>query len=228
MAGSEFTGWQASSAELLDGALWAISVDESSDFWRFLAVLRVIVSLCGNRALVLNDSIHDASAALISHMPHVVSTALANVLCGSENRNVALQMSAGSWRDMTRVALTDPDRTRAMVAENRRNVADLLGSVIEELSFAKKMLERSDGDSAVASDERAFFAKADSWREYKYKERAVACDKSAGDLRELRFALDCAGDWQSQLIQSAQSGEQIVGVAFSDSAVACALRNSKW
>lgn len=227
MAGSEFTGWQASSAELLDGALWAISVDESSDFWRFLAVLRVIVSLCGNRALVLNDSIHDASAALISHMPHVVSTALANVLCGSENRNVALQMSAGSWRDMTRVALTDPDRTRAMVAENRRNVADLLGSVIEELSFAKKMLERSDGDSAVASDERAFFAKADSWREYKYKERAVACDKSAGDLRELRFALDCAGDWQSQLIQSAQSGEQIVGVAFSDSAVACALRNSK-
>lgn len=228
MAGSEFTGWQASSAELLDGALWAISVDESSDFWRFLAVLRVIVSLCGNRALVLNDSIHDASAALISHMPHVVSTALANVLCGSENRNVALQMSAGSWRDMTRVALTDPDRTRAMVAENRRNVADLLGSVIEELSFAKKMLERSDGDSAVASDERAFFAKADSWREYKYKERAVACDELAGDLRELRFALDCAGDWQSQLIQSAQSGEQIVGVAFSDSAVACALRNSKW
>lgn len=228
MAGSEFTGWQASSAQLLNGALWAVSVDESSDFWRFLAVLRVIVSLCGNRALVLNDSIHDASAALISHMPHVVSTALANVLCGSENRNVALQMSAGSWRDMTRVALTDPDRTRAMVAENRRNVADLLGSVIEELSFAKKMLERSDGDSAVASDERAFFAKADSWREYKYKERAVACDKSAGDLRELRFALDFPGDWQSQLIQSAQSGEQIVGVAFSDSAVACALRNSKW
>lgn len=234
MAGSEFTGWQASSAQLLDGALWAISVDESSDFWRFCAVLRVIVALCGNRALVLNDSIHDASAALISHMPHVVSTALANVLCGSENRNVALQMSAGSWRDMTRVALTDPNRTRAMVEENRRNVADLLGSVIEELSFAKKMLERSDGDSAVACDERdecderAFFAKADSWREYKYKERAVACDKSAGDLRELRFALDCAGDWQSQLIQSAQSGEQIVGVAFSDSAVACALRNSKW
>lgn len=223
MAGSEFTGWQASSAELLRGALWAVSVDESSDFWRFLAILRVIVELCGNRALVLNDSIHDASAALISHMPHVVSTALANVLCGSENRNVALQMSAGSWRDMTRVALTDPNRTRAMVAENRRNVADLLGSVIEELSFAKKMLEGGD-----ECNERAFFAKADSWREYKYKERAVACDESAGDLRELRFALDCPGDWQSQLIQSAQSGEQIVGVAFSDSAVTCDLRNSNW
>lgn len=226
MAGSEFTGWQASSAELLRGALWAVSVDESNDFWRFLAVLRVIVKLCGNRALVLNDSIHDASAALISHMPHVVSTALANVLCGSENRNVALQMSAGSWRDMTRVALTDPNRTRAMVAENRRNVADLLGSVIAELSFAKKMLEGSD--ECNECDERAFFAKADSWREYKYKERAVACDESAGDLRELRFALDCPGDWQSQLIQSAQSGEQIVCVSFSDSVVTCDLRNSNW
>lgn len=218
MAGSEFTGWQASSAELLRGALWAVSVDENSDFWRFLAVLRVIVALCGNRALVLNDSIHDASAALISHMPHVVSTALANVLCESANRNVALQMSAGSWRDMTRVALTDPNRTRAMVAENRRNVADLLGSVIEELSFAKKMLEESD-----ECNERAFFAKADSWREYKYKERAAADgNKSAAafDSRELRFAIDCPGDWQSQMIQSAQSGEQIVGVALNDSAVA--------
>ena len=230
MAGSEFTGWQASSAQLLDGALWAVSVDENSDFWRFLAVLRVIVALCGNRALVLNDSIHDASAALISHMPHVVSTALANVLCGSENRNVALQMSAGSWRDMTRVALTDPNRTRAMVAENRRNVADLLGSVIDELSFAKKMLEGSDGDSAVSGDEHAFFAKADSWREYKYEER-VADDgnesAAALDLRELRFALDCACDWQSQLIQSAQSGEQIVGVSLSDSAVACDSRAAR-
>lgn len=222
MAGSEFTGWQASSAELLRGALWAVSVDESNDFWRFLAVLRVIVKLCGNRALVLNDSIHDASAALISHMPHVVSTALANVLCGSENRNVALQMSAGSWRDMTRVALTDPNRTRAMVVENRRNVADLLGSVIAELSFAKKMLEGSD--ECNECDERAFFAKADSWREYKYKERAVACDESAGDLRELRFAIDCPGDWQSQLIQSAQIGEQIVGVALSDLAAASDTR----
>ena len=125
---------------------------------------------------------------------------------------------------MTRVALTDPNRTRAMVAENRRNVADLLGSVIEELSFAKKMLEGSDGDSAVSGDEHAFFAKADSWREYKYEER-VADDgnesAAALDLRELRFALDCACDWQSQLIQSAQSGEQIVGVSLSDSAVAC-------
>lgn len=226
MAGSEFTGWQASSAELLRGALWAVSVDESSDFWRFLAVLRVIVALCGNRALVLNDSIHDASAALISHMPHVVSTALANVLCESANRNVALQMSAGSWRDMTRVALTDPNRTRAMVVENRRNVADLLGSVIAELSFAKKMLEESD--ECNERDARAFFAKADSWREYKYKERAAAFDESAGDLRELRFAIDCPGDWQSQLIQSAQSGEQIVCVSFSDSVVTCDLRNSNW
>ncbi len=233
MAGSEFTGWQASSAQLLDGALWAVSVDESSDFWRFLAILRVIVALCGNRALVLNDSIHDASAALISHMPHVVSTALANVLCSSENRNVALQMSAGSWRDMTRVALTDPNRTRAMVVENRRNVAYLLGSVIAQLSFAKKMLEGSDGDlaaacdSAAASETRAFFAKADSWREYKYKARAAACDESAyessvaRDTRKLRFALDCPGDWQSQLIQSAQNGEQIVGVALIESSVAC-------
>ena len=49
----------------------------------------------------------------------------------------------------------------------------------------------------------------------------------AVDLHAI-VAIDCPGDWQSQLIQSAQSGEQIVGVAFSDSVVTCDLRNSNW
>ncbi|RFT29167.1 prephenate dehydrogenase, partial [Bifidobacteriaceae bacterium VN003] len=98
MAGSEFTGWKASSDELLNGALWALTVDDSTEFWRVRNILQMIVSLCKNRAIVLDDATHDNSAALISHMPHVVATALANVLCEQSNRAIALQLSAGSWR----------------------------------------------------------------------------------------------------------------------------------
>ncbi len=216
MAGSEFTGWKASSAELLNGALWALTVDNNTEFWRVANVLRMIVSLCKNRAIVLDDETHDNSAALISHMPHVVATSLANVLCDQPNRAIALQLSAGSWRDMTRVALTDPQRTRAMVSENRHNTAKLLRSVISELTFAANML---DQDAQTADDhEQEFFAKAQSWREYKYQQRNSyktntnqSDDMNQSDAANSRlWKYDSRSNWQKDLLESARLGESIV------------------
>ena len=216
MAGSEFTGWKASSAELLNGALWALTVDNNTEFWRVANVLRMIVSLCKNRAIVLDDETHDNSAALISHMPHVVATSLANVLCDQPNRAIALQLSAGSWRDMTRVALTDPQRTRAMVSENRNNTAKLLRSVISELTFAANML---DQDAQAADDnEQEFFAKAQSWREYKYQQRNSSKtntdqsdDMNQSDAANSRlWKYDSRSNWQKDLLESARLGESIV------------------
>ena len=86
----------------------------------------MIVDHCSNRLIVLDDATHDRCAALISHMPHVISTAMINELVANPNRNIAAALAAGSWRDMTRVALTDPNRTRAMVEEDAANVEALL------------------------------------------------------------------------------------------------------
>ena len=213
MAGSEFTGWKASSGELLNGALWALTVDDSTEFWRVRNILQMIVSLCKNRAIVLDDATHDNSAALISHMPHVVATALANVLCEQSNRAIALQLSAGSWRDMTRVALTDPQRTRAMVSENRHNTAKLLRSVISELTFAANMLDQ-DAESADNS-EQTFFAKAQSWREYKYQQRnSSKTNTNQSDAANSRlWKYDSQINWQQELLESARLGESIIALS---------------
>ncbi|MBF9308809.1 prephenate dehydrogenase [Gardnerella vaginalis] len=218
MAGSEFTGWKASSAELLNGALWALTVDINTEFWRVSNVLRMIISLCKNRAIVLDDETHDNSAALISHMPHVVATSLANVLCDQPNRAIALQLSAGSWRDMTRVALTDPQRTRAMVSENRHNTAKLLRSVISELTFAADMLD-NNSETADAL-EKEFFDKAQSWREYKYRQRnsfeantQQSDDTNQNDAANSRlWKYDSRINWQKDLLDSARLGESIVEI----------------
>lgn len=235
MAGSEFTGWKSSYAELLDNALWALTVDSNTKLWRVANVLHMITNVCKNRAIVINDDIHDKSAALISHMPHVVSTALANVLCDNQYRNIAIQLSAGSWRDMTRVSLTDPNRTRAMVSEDRHNVAILLRSLIKELDNAATMLEDSaeDADSA----EKEFFAKAQPWREYKYAVRnkessadsGVLADSGtladsgdsgdSGSLSPLKnsecdsLECDSVSNWREKLLDSAKNGEEIIGIS---------------
>ena len=125
MAGNELSGWESSDPTLYDGALWAITVDENTEYQRFRAVATMIMDHCSNRLIVLDDATHDRCAALISHMPHVISTAMINELVANPNRNIAAALAAGSWRDMTRVALTDPNRTRAMVEEDAANVEAL-------------------------------------------------------------------------------------------------------
>ncbi len=109
MAGNELSGWESSDPTLYDGALWAITVDENTEYQRFRAVATMIVDHCSNRLIVLDDATHDRCAALISHMPHVISTAMINELvANSQPETIAAALAAGSWRDMTRVALTDP------------------------------------------------------------------------------------------------------------------------
>ena len=77
MAGNELSGWQAADPHLYDDALWAVTVDSATNYQRFLDVAALITKGVGNRLIVLDDETHDKAAAMISHMPHVVSTPIA-------------------------------------------------------------------------------------------------------------------------------------------------------
>ena len=199
MAGNEFSGWDAADPTLYDDALWALSVDDATDYMRFLTVARMIVEGCGNRIIVLDDYVHDRAAALISHMPHVVATALINELVGHEDRNIAAALAAGSWRDMTRVALTDPNRTRAMVEEDAENVEQLLRSVSARLVAVADALR--DGDDTVLTD---FFAAGQPFRDYKAAQRV---ENASYDKRAVHIDRQ---HWQADLLMSARRGEHIV------------------
>ena len=211
MAGNELSGWESSDPALYDHALWAITVDEHTEYRRFLAVADMIVSQCGNRLIVLDDMTHDRCAALISHMPHVIATAMINELVANPNRNVAAALAAGSWRDMTRVALTDPNRTRAMVEEDAANVESLLRNMANRLTLVANVLHDmadADGrptDGDVKQMDR-FFAQGQPFRDYK-----ADCRRSDHDERceNIRLTIPDTG-WQQTLLESARRGEHIV------------------
>ena len=213
MAGNEKSGWDAADPRLLDDALWALTVDADTDYQRFLTVAELVTEAVGNRIIVLNDTVHDQAAALISHMPHVVATALANELTESPNRNIAVALAAGSWRDMTRVALTDPDRTRAMVEEDAANVEVLLRSMARRLTAVADQLHASqltDPQSlAAAAGQRGllgFFAKADPFREYKALSNSGTAEYPASEVTVR------SQSWQRDLLESARRGEHITQV----------------
>ncbi|MBT1160757.1 prephenate dehydrogenase/arogenate dehydrogenase family protein [Bifidobacterium sp. SO1] len=214
MAGNELSGWQAADPALYDDALWAVTVRDDTAYARCHTVMRLITEGVGNRVIVLNDTVHDQAAALISHMPHVVATALINQLTDDPNRNIAAALAAGSWRDMTRVALTDPDRTRAMVDEDAANVEALLRSVAVRLTAVADALHYGDDDAMTR-----FFTDGQPFRDYKMAQRsATVCYEE----RDVPFD---PSHWQTDLLASARRGEHIIGFA-SDHAVRVQVRSA--
>jgi prephenate dehydrogenase len=204
MAGTEFSGFEASDPTLFDGALWALTVDDRTSFTRLQQVAGMVTRQVGNRVIVIDDATHDRAAAMISHMPHAVSTALVNMLVDSNDRNVAIALAAGSWRDMTRVALTDPARTRAMIDENPANVVTLLRDLSAALNGFADDLE--DGNQPALE---RFFAAGQPYRQYKSRQADVAqgqgVKKRTLDISE--------ANWRGELIESARRGEQILRFA---------------
>lgn len=202
MAGNEKSGYEASSSELLDDALWALTFDETTDYSRFLTVADMVTKGLDNRAIAVDDATHDKAAALISHMPHVVATALATELVDGDEAdpNVALALAAGSWRDMTRVSLTDPERTRAMVALDATNVAVLLESMAARLTQAAHVLAAGDDEGV-----RELFERAQPFRDVKVEQarRGLTETEPTSVLLE-------DSTWRNQLLASARLGERIV------------------
>ena len=197
MAGNELSGWQAADPHLYDGALWAITVDESTDYRRFLDVAAMITKDVGNRVIVVDDETHDKAAAMISHMPHVVSTALINEL------------------------VANPDRTRSMVEEDSLNVEALLRRMAARLT---DMADQLHAGAAGEQDVMGFFAEGDPFRRYKAAvthagitaaqdgtaTAAPQAGTTAAGFPERELAVPEAG-WQQTLLFSARRGEAITG-----------------
>ncbi|WP_242496237.1 prephenate dehydrogenase [Xylanimonas protaetiae] len=158
MAGTEHSGFAASSAQLMDRAAWAVTVRPDDDGARLAPLLRLLTGPLAGTVAVLTDDVHDEAAALISHVPHVLATQLLNAVAGAPVRDAALGLAAGSFRDGTRVAYTDPARTEAMVTENAAWVAPALRKAVRDLEALVAALETNapvHGFFRAADDVRA-------------------------------------------------------------------------
>jgi prephenate dehydrogenase len=92
---------------------------------------------------------HDAAAAAISHLPHLMAEALAAT---AGQVPLAFALAAGSFRDGTRVAATAPDLVRAMCEANSEQLLPALDRSIEMLAKARQSLA-SDGSVAELVEE---------------------------------------------------------------------------
>ncbi len=128
MAGSEATGVEAGSPDLFVGAAYVLTPTETTDPDALLLV-RSLAEGIGSRVFVMDPDAHDECVAVISHLPHLMAAALVMLAeARSASNPEVLQLVAGSFRDMTRVAGSSPELWRDICMTNpyaiARSVAD--------------------------------------------------------------------------------------------------------
>lgn len=144
MAGTEQAGYAASDATLLDGARWALTLEDDTRLDAFCRVAQLVTGPLGGVVRVTTPAVHDEAVALVSHVPHVVASELLRLVGGSDHADLALALAAGSFRDGTRVAGTHPRRTEAMVTDNAAAVAPVLRRAAADLVALAERLEAGE------------------------------------------------------------------------------------
>lgn len=154
LTGSHRSGWRASRANLFDEARVFLCPTSTTDaetlelaeaFWRGL---RAGVE-------VLDAATHDEQMAWRSHLPHVLSTALALTL-----REAGIQRSAlgPGGRDMTRLAGGAPSLWTPIAEDNEVALASALDAIEQQIQSIRESLRRGD---TLATQE--FFADGRDW-----------------------------------------------------------------
>jgi prephenate dehydrogenase len=130
MCGTERSGHEATDPDLFTGARWAVCLEPHTDLARWLRVAEVALA-AGAEVVPVTAQEHDAAVAAISHVPHLLAAALA--AAAADAGPLALNLAAGSFRDATRVAGSDPGFVTAMVEGNAGPVAAALDRVRGQL-----------------------------------------------------------------------------------------------
>lgn len=141
MAGRETSGFEAGDPELLRGCAWVLCLEPGeTDLTDWLALARLVTGL-GSRVVPSTAADHDRAVAAVSHLPHLLASALAS---GAGSDPLALTLAAGSFRDGTRVAASRPELVAAMCGGNAEAVRDALDTVLAELRRARAALDAAD------------------------------------------------------------------------------------
>jgi prephenate dehydrogenase len=121
-----------------------LSVDDHVDPDVWATVMHLALD-CGAIVVPARSDEHDAAAAAISHLPHLLAESLAAT---AGQVPLAFALAAGSFRDGTRVAATAPDLVRAMCEANSEQLLPALDRAIDMLKKTRTSLatQRSVAD----------------------------------------------------------------------------------
>lgn len=131
MAGTEFSGFDASFKELFVGAKWVLTPDKDTKK-EDIETLEKIIKLTGAKTIISEAKGHDLAVALISHMPMLLSQAIFKTATNSE---LALKLASSGFMDTTRLAMTNTTMAQDMMDYNKDNILEALDLLTNSINL---------------------------------------------------------------------------------------------
>lgn len=150
LAGRELSGPAAATSDLFAGRPWAICPGAGTAP-AAVDALRALIRDVGADAVELSAAAHDASVALLSHLPQVAASALAAGLLGAGLEDGSrLRLAGPGLVDTTRLAGSDSGLWEQILELNAPQVAPVLTELAARLTAVASALTALGGDPAPA------------------------------------------------------------------------------
>jgi prephenate dehydrogenase len=144
MAGKEKAGWEHRDAGIFPGATCILTPTALTQTQALQQVVALWQQL-GMRVLQMSTAEHDRRIARVSHMPHVVSAALA--YAALKDDAIAGQCGGGGFRDMVRIARGHDGLWTGILTENQAEVVAAVEDVRDRLTELVAILQRMDKEA---------------------------------------------------------------------------------
>ena len=149
MTGSELTGLEHSSAQLLENAYYILTADSDMNPDTYDEFANYISSL-GAIPIKLSPEEHDEATAAVSHLPHVIAASLVNLVQETDDeRTICKTIAAGGFKDITRIASGSPTMWQHIFLSNRGAVLKLIASYKKELEKFETAIDTADADEIL-------------------------------------------------------------------------------
>jgi prephenate dehydrogenase len=155
MGGSERSGPDHANPSVVDGIVWVVAPTPGASPVHADAVEAWIGSL-GARAVRLDPERHDRLVAMVSHLPQIASTSLMGVAATEEaDEPEILLLAAGGFRDLTRLAASQPALWSDILVANREQVAAAIEVFVARLETIRGRILGEDAAGVGAMLEEA-------------------------------------------------------------------------
>ena len=143
MAGRHFSGLEYSMKTMYNGASMVLVPEDLSDTTTIERAKKLLSPIKFGKFTICDANRHDAMIAFTSQMAHVVSNAYVKSPTAKNHDG----FSAGSYKDLTRVAWLNENMWTELFLENKEHLVEELDYFINALTQYKVAMENDDADT---------------------------------------------------------------------------------
>jgi len=144
MAGSHKSGVLAAKPHLFENAYYLLTPLNHENENQILELKAILEPTKGKIHLVTAEE-HDHMTAVVSHFPHIIAASLVHQLSGeNEGFPFTRQLAAGGFRDITRIASSNPIMWRDITVQNRIELISQLEKWQDEMDTVKSLLMKAE------------------------------------------------------------------------------------